>query len=253
MAMVGSRAFVACGGDACRSGEYKCDGDAILGCGSPGDVSGARDFTELDRGCGADQCLDLERDGLHVAVCSTTGAPDARCPATSVFASICVDDHTMLSCERGYGSNETKCEGACVAPSSSATGTTGAFCSLDTAPSPACAGANPQTCDGDTIIECTRGWVTKRTVCGGAAPHCVINSNPVWQTWPYCASDASCSDADGARCDGNIVRGCIGGRTVAMDCGADGECTTFGPLEGRTDATCDVRCKHVRDDVCLDP
>jgi len=243
--------FVACGGDQCHPGESRCDGDGIVSCGTPGDISGARDFTALSAGCGSERCLDLTRNGDRVAVCSTTGTPDPRCPS-GVFGAICVDSKTMLRCTDGYGSMQRTCDGACVVDTSTSSKYPFTFCAAETAPNPICAGSASQVCDGNAAVECTRGWVTKRTVCGAGSPRCVIEKNELTTPHAFCAREEACATASETHCKDSAIEGCVEGHVVSTPCGEGQACEVYG-IGKQTVAACVAKCKAVREFVCLDP
>jgi hypothetical protein len=243
--------LVACGGDQCRPGESRCDGDGILSCGTPGDLTGERGFTALSGGCGADRCLDLVRDGNRVAVCSTTGTPDPRCPSGAA-GPICVDGKTLLRCEEGYGSRQRTCDGACVVDTSGSSAFPLTFCAAEFAASSVCAGAVSQVCDGNVAVECARGWVTKRTLCDGDSPRCVIEKNELTIAHAFCARDEACSSAAETHCQSSAIEGCVGGHVVSMGCGEGSACEVYG-IGKETVAACVPKCKAVRESVCLDP
>jgi hypothetical protein len=239
-----------CGGDECESGESRCDGNAILSCGTPGDISGKRDFTALSPGCGSDRCLDRNVDGKRTAICSSTGQPDPRCPAEAASV-MCVDAATRLTCNSGYGSNEQACAGACVTDPGSATASPATFCAVESQPNALCSGDFEMLCDGNDAVTCFRGWVTERTTCIDTSPLCAVNSSPLMTRYAYCTTTTPCSEADGAHCNHNVVEGCIAGHVVTTSCGTD-RCSAFGPLAGRSDAICDPNCHTVRESVCVD-
>jgi hypothetical protein len=130
VALAAAVATNGCAGDACSDGESKCDGDQILSCGSPGDISGRKDFTEVSPGCGSDQCLDIGFGGRRAAACSTTGQPDPRC--TGKNGEICADDRTKIVCQYGYSSSQVTCPTTCIRPANATSdGTIGAYCALE--------------------------------------------------------------------------------------------------------------------------
>jgi hypothetical protein len=240
----------ACGGDACVAGESECDGDAIRSCGSPGDITGARDFTGLARGCGDERCLDIVRAGKRDAVCSATGQPDPRCPSDG-YTTVCAGPQTLLRCERGYGSHEEHCEGVCVPdvqPAGAATRS--ALCALEPTPHPTLC-TQGTVCDGTAVVACVLDYVVKRTPCPAEAPLCVLGHPRTAIAVAHCARTETCASPDGATCNGNTVRGCIAGHVVATDCGGE-KCEAYG-VAPEGDAACEVPCRRVRDYVCVDP
>lgn len=247
-AIVASALTNAACGDACRPGETICEGYAIFACGSPGEITGNRDFTEIQPGCGSDMCLDIRNaDGTRGAVCSATGMPDPRC-AQGASGTHCIDADTVLTCEDGYGSGETTCSGRCVTVPANYPVPSYGFCAAEATPNPACDTKWPTACDGDTLVSCKEGWVIARTPC---ATRCVTGGGGLAGIHAYCAEDATCSGPDVASCAGNTIEGCIAGYVVSSDCGAD-ECVTYGPAPN-TGASCEPRCQHVVDDACVDP
>lgn len=96
----------------------------------------------------------------------------------------------------------------CVAP---ATGT--AFCALDPAPTPLCAGAQ-FACEGQTLIACSAGYAVERRTCGTCD-----------------ATFGSCAEGTGAGCAG----GTCGGGLV---CNADPYQTCEQPCDCPEGATC---------------
>lgn len=242
--LVSSAACV--GEDECAPGESRCDGDGIVTCGSPGDVSGKRSWSGLAAGCGQDRCLDVVDGALRIAVCSTSGQKDARCPVET-RGLVCLDDRTRVTCQLGYASAEKTCT-ACVTLPSSPTNPGAVVCAAEATPNAACDGFVGRACDGAAVVECQRGWVTTRTACGADAPTCVVASGTFNQGSPFCVRSETCAEPDAVRCEGSGVRGCVAGRVVASGCATDEACRSYADA-----SRCERRCRSVRDGVCLDP
>jgi hypothetical protein len=220
-------------GDECRDGESVCDGNRPMACAHPDDASdGPLDFRLQEERCDPDSCLDTEQNGLRVAVCSTSRAPDPRCGGTD-YASFCYDIATKLVCAGGY-SQERDCIGSCIT-TTTVTGGSRAFCGTETAPSSAC--HERPTCDGASVISCDTGYVVDRIACSGT---CLTSAAGV----PYCSDGTVCTGDDEALCDGlTALHGCISGLTVAMTCNALSECENYGipPEFTTTEAECTAR------------
>ena len=232
-----------CSDDTCRSGESRCDGDAILGCGTGADgFDGEERFTALGSGCGSDRCLDVVVEGKRRAVCSSSGAVDERCPA-DVFGTICVGGKTLLACDKGYSSREREC-GACIV----AELTKDAICALEATKSPLCQDGTRKTCDGATVVECEQGYVVAREPCIDASATCVESDDPAKSGRAHCATAEACVDRDVTRCEGDVVRGCFGGHVVSEPCGSGEGCRDYFEA-----ARCEARCQKVRSSVCIDP
>lgn len=237
-------AQIDCGADECVPGESRCDGAGINGCGSAGDTSTARyAFSTLNRGCGDAKCLDIVQSGKRVAVCTSTGAPDPRCPADK-RGGYCLDAQTLLVCYSGYSSKEERC-GTCVPLAIG-----GAFCSVDGSPNEACKAGSPQGCDQNSVVSCVQEWVTKRSPCGPGS-RCVATADS-FQRHAYCTTGEPCTGSDSTTCEGDRIRGCVAGQKVDSACDATQRCESYPTTKGRV-ATCAARCKVVESSVCLDP
>jgi hypothetical protein len=219
--------------DHCVTGESKCSGDHILACGG---VEGD-EFRDLVAGCGDDRCLDIEDDGLRVAVCSTTGTRDPRCADEPTRTRTCVDDTTLLRCNRGFSWAEEPCAGQCRVLD----GLT--LCTADTGPSAACT-QNGASCEGGAAITCRGGWAVDRMPCGDgercmASPFTLFGGARV----TYCASEATTCDGTEVRCTSSMrLAGCVDGHDVEMACSPRYECDTFTVLAtGTHEAACSYR------------
>jgi hypothetical protein len=251
--------FAGCG-DYCEYDETKCDGDRILRC-VESDGFGDHTFTLDDECATGERCVDVVEprtgdgsdgegegsdggdgangEGIRHAVCSLTGETDPRCPDIRTTR-ICIDATTQLTCWFGYGSNLHACDVACIEP--------GAFCAIETEPSPACdaiegdgSGYGCEARPGaDAVLVCRDGYATDRIACADEQ-QCIELGTPYHR--PYCVSEEPCAGSD-TFCTGNRIEGCIRGRTVSMTCSDGMQCEEFGVLgpdnrpTGATEAQC---------------
>lgn len=216
--------------DACKDGESICEHGHIMSCTLPDDgfLVETRYFGEDDGACAPDTCVDSTRGGQRVAACSTSGRPDPRCACAGALP-FCFDATTKLTCRVGY-SQELDCGAACIADATSA------FCSTETAPSPACGPDGASRCDDASVITCFHGYVVERIACAHA---CVTSAAGV----PFCTDGTSCSGSDGVTCssDWTSMSGCISGNGVVMTCTTAGSCENTSVLQ--PDLTTEARCR----------
>jgi hypothetical protein len=218
-----------CGSDDCKEGESVCKGIHIGVCGRDGDFSDSRTFHTLISGCAPEKCVDLTEGGMRVAICSSTGQPDPRCADRTGLG--CVDERTTLSCDRGYGSGEQTCAGACIPLEG------GAFCSLEEAPNPACSnGGGGLVCDGASVVRCRRTYVVERFACEGGSSSCVSTAGSLRS---YCATAETCDGPDDARCsDTTSIGGCVAGHRVSMSCTGQLKCEEYWTSETTRESEC---------------
>ena len=133
------------------------------------------------------------------------------------------DGNTVVSCgSASYGTYSTTqtCEGTCVVHPADYH----PFCALDDKPDASCGGGSEPRCDGATLVECDRGYETKRTDCTGFDSE-ALGLQPTPDTLFTCVreplgakclrvynADPRCDEAADKShfCDGDVIVFCRG-------------------------------------------
>lgn len=183
-------AISGCGGDDCRLGEGKCEGNSAWLCGNEGHEAQSPTVWRLHQDCGALFC----KSSPNGAVCSLTDAKDPRCDFSANLwpgAGVC-EGSTAVQCSLGY---PVQLGPDCQSPALCQPGGIPFTCAAPGGFHPVCQQLNEPnlyvrtSCYNNAVLFCREGRLLDYTDC--AVSSCTVGAPPPAGA-ELCAASGKC-------------------------------------------------------------